>query len=137
MRRLRQVLGRIVLSADLRGTARAGSGSNVEGLDKLFDAAELTIVDIGARGKGRAAFKHLAANAHLVACEPEDEEADRLGSYLREEGGWRLHDRARGDRLTGRRGGASRDPQAGDELAAASRSRVYFSQLSSAPVGRP
>jgi hypothetical protein len=90
VRRLRQVLGRIVLSADVRGAARAGSGSNVEGLDKLFDAAELTIVDVGARGKGRAAFKHLAASAHLVACEPEDEEADRLGSYLCEEGGWRV-----------------------------------------------
>ena len=46
--------------------------------ERLVREADLCLVDIGARGGSRPAFKRLAPHARLVVCEPEREEADRL-----------------------------------------------------------
>lgn len=59
----------------LRRRSRGSSGST---LARLLDDAQLQLVDIGARGTPPPPLARLAPHSHLVAFEPEAEEAARL-----------------------------------------------------------
>lgn len=58
-------------------------------LDTMLRASELSLVDVGARGKPRREFRLLAPYAHLFGCEPEPEEAERLVEELKLWAPWR------------------------------------------------
>jgi FkbM family methyltransferase len=47
-------------------------------LDTLLIAAGFVLIDIGARGPSHGPWRRLAPYAHLVACEPDPDEAHRL-----------------------------------------------------------
>src|SRR5688572_12131904 len=64
------MVGRLV--AGLR-TRKQGST-----LARLLDAAELELVDVGARGAPPPPLRRLAPHAHLFAFEPEADEVERL-----------------------------------------------------------
>lgn len=57
-------------------------------LDRLFIDANLTLIDVGARSTPRRELRALARWSHLVAIEPDAEEAARLEEALRQ-WGWR------------------------------------------------
>jgi FkbM family methyltransferase len=58
-------------------------------LRALLEDAKFKFVDIGARGPMTTQSMALAPYAELFACEPDDEEADRLAETLREQAPWR------------------------------------------------
>lgn len=57
-------------------------------LKKFFQAADLRILDVGARGGPFSEWAPLAPFTHLFVCEPDKEEAERINNDLLSQGSW-------------------------------------------------